>query len=177
MPRYIALLRAINVGGHVVTMDRLRALFGELGLTDVESFIASGNVIFSARPGATESLERRIAAHLEQSLGYQVGTFLRSADELAAVAAHEAFPADEVAAAFAVMIAFLPAAPGAAVRRAVESLSNDTDAFRLHGRELYWLRRDASSDPKVAVALGKALSMPITVRNLNTVRRLAEKYG
>lgn len=86
-------------------MERLRALFVELGLTDVESFIARGNVIFQTRSGEAESLERRMAAHLEQSLGYSFGTFLRSVDELAAVAAHGAFPASEVAAAFAVMIA------------------------------------------------------------------------
>ena len=48
MPRHIAFLRAINVGGHTVTMDRLRQLFTGLGLKDVETFIASGNVIFSS---------------------------------------------------------------------------------------------------------------------------------
>ena len=48
MPRFVAFLRAINVGGHVVTMDQLRAAFQELGFDDVETFIASGNVIFSS---------------------------------------------------------------------------------------------------------------------------------
>ena len=46
--RHIAFLRAINVGGHTVTMDRLRRLFGEMGFRGVETFIASGNVVFEA---------------------------------------------------------------------------------------------------------------------------------
>jgi uncharacterized protein (DUF1697 family) len=48
MTHYVALLRGINVGGHVVRMDRLRALFAEAGLSGVQTFIASGNVLFSA---------------------------------------------------------------------------------------------------------------------------------
>jgi uncharacterized protein (DUF1697 family) len=50
MPRYIALLRAINVGGHLVKMDALRRHFEELGFDPVETFIASGNVMFEAAP-------------------------------------------------------------------------------------------------------------------------------
>ena len=46
MPRYIAFLRALNVGGHTVKMDHLRSLFEALGFGGVESFIASGNIIF-----------------------------------------------------------------------------------------------------------------------------------
>ena len=49
MPRYVAFLRAINVGGHVVKMERLRALFEDLGFAKVETLIASGNVIFETR--------------------------------------------------------------------------------------------------------------------------------
>ena len=50
MPRLVAFLRAINVGGHTVTMAHLRGLFEDLGFTNVETFIASGNVIFGSRP-------------------------------------------------------------------------------------------------------------------------------
>jgi len=51
MPRYVALLRGINLGGHTVKMDRLKKLFEELGLKNVETFIASGNVIFESAHG------------------------------------------------------------------------------------------------------------------------------
>lgn len=60
MSRYIALLRAINVGGHTVKMDRLRTLFAQVGLANVETFIASGNVIFDTPIQDTRALEQRI---------------------------------------------------------------------------------------------------------------------
>ena len=57
--RLVAFLRAINVGGHNVKMDRLRELFEALGLSNVETFIASGNVIFDSRPGTHRCSRRR----------------------------------------------------------------------------------------------------------------------
>ncbi len=63
MPRYVAFLRAVNVGGRIVKMDELRRLFAGAGFADVETFIASGNVIFDyhgqARPGARGQNRRR----------------------------------------------------------------------------------------------------------------------
>ena len=76
MSRYIAFLRAINVGGHTVTMDRLRALFTSLGFTRVETFIASGNVIFDTPSRSPTKLESNIEQHLQLALGYEVRTFL-----------------------------------------------------------------------------------------------------
>src|ERR1041385_374754 len=92
MPRLVAFLRAINVGGHIVEMAKLKQLFEKLSLTGVETFIDSGNVIFDAPKAAPGTLERKIAAHLEKSLGYEGVTFLRSPNELAATLAHRAFP-------------------------------------------------------------------------------------
>ncbi len=57
MPKYVALLRAINVGGHTVKMDHLRRLFEALGFTNVETFIASGNVIFDSTSKSTKAFE------------------------------------------------------------------------------------------------------------------------
>lgn len=68
MTRYVALLRAINVGGRTVKMDALRAVFGDLGFGNVETFIASGNVLFEA-PGKPAVLESQIETALNQALG------------------------------------------------------------------------------------------------------------
>ena len=78
MPRYVAFLRAVNVGGRVVKMDELRRHFADAGFTGVETFIASGNVIFdtTAKPGP--ALEARIEGALKKALGYDVPTFVRS---------------------------------------------------------------------------------------------------
>ena len=84
--RYVAFLRAINVGGrHLVKMDALRRLFEELGFTNVETFIASGNVVFESKSRSAASLEKAIEAHLQKSLGYEVKTFIRSESEVAEI--------------------------------------------------------------------------------------------
>ena len=73
MLQYIAFLRAINVGGHIVKMDELRRLFTELGFANVATLIASGNVIFQTdAAGDGRDLEWRIERHLQQALGYDV---------------------------------------------------------------------------------------------------------
>ena len=69
MPRYVAFLRAINVGGHTVKMEDLRRLFETMGFANVETFIASGNVIFESKSKNTQAMERKIENHLRESLG------------------------------------------------------------------------------------------------------------
>jgi uncharacterized protein (DUF1697 family) len=88
MPRYVALLRAVNVGGRTIKMDRLRAIFEELPFKNVETFIASGNVLFDSTARDVAALERKIERHLEAKLGIEVGTYLRALDELPGVASN-----------------------------------------------------------------------------------------
>jgi uncharacterized protein (DUF1697 family) len=89
--RYVALLRAVNVGGRVVKMERLRALFTDLGLTDVSTYIQSGNVFFNSRITDRARLTRLIEAQLSESLGYEVPVFIRTLDELAAITRSTSF--------------------------------------------------------------------------------------
>ena len=178
MPTYVAFLRAINVGGHQVKMDRLRALFEEMGMTDVSTFIASGNVIFAAEEREEKALERRIEAALEKELGYPVGTFLRTPAELEAVSLHSPFTEEEVEKGAGLYVCFLPSAPPAAVRQAVAALDTPVDTLRIHGRELYWRVAERISSTGVKdSALGRALGMPMTMRNINTVRRILGKLA
>ncbi|PYC77811.1 DUF1697 domain-containing protein [Streptomyces tateyamensis] len=94
---WIAFLRAVNVGGRVVRMERLRELFGELGLTGVGSYIQSGNVFFRGEAGLDRAaLTARLEQHLEQALGFPVPVLLRTVDEVAAVLAAEPFAGVEV---------------------------------------------------------------------------------
>lgn len=172
---HVAFLRAINVGGHTVKMDRLRALFEEAGMRDVATFIASGNVIFEAE-GKARALERKLEAHLEEALGYPVGVFIRSPEELAHVATFPAFDAEQVEGAVSRYVAFLGSAPASDVVKAVQEFSTENHLLRIDGRELYWLGNTLLSQSDVDDrALGKALGTPMTMRNLNTVRRILAK--
>ena len=176
MPRHIAFLRAINVGGHTVTMKRLCDLFQELGFTDVESFIASGNIIFRS-PAKAASLERKIERHLHQALGYEVATFIRSENEIAAVATHTPFARDRIEAAYALVVGFLREPPDAATKKAVLALRTEVDDFHVNGREMYWLCAGRQSDSKLSNAVfERTLKCSATFRNINTVTRLVARY-
>lgn len=173
--RFIAFLRAINVGGHIVTMDRLRALFEELGFGHVETYIASGNVVFdsAARNGA--GLEAKIAAHLERELGYAVATFVRTTAELAAVAACEPFAGRDGA---TLQVGFLAKPLTREQAALVERFWSPVDEFALHGRELYWSCSVKSHESAFSLArLERALKLEATFRNVNTVRKLAAKLA
>ena len=176
MARHIALLRAINVGGHTVAMGRLRSIFVSLGFENVETFIASGNVLFDLPGRQGAALDKRIERALRDELGYEVATFLRTPAELAAVAGHPAFPAPHLAQAGAFNVAFLSAPLDAPGRKKLAALTSDLDEFHTHGREVYWLCRTRQSDSSFSNAvLEKTLGRPSTIRGMNTVRRLVAK--
>jgi uncharacterized protein (DUF1697 family) len=177
MPRYIAFLRAINVGGHTVKMDRLRGLFEAISLSNVETFIASGNVIFESRASAAK-LESRIATHLLGELGYEVATFLRTPAELAKVAERDAFSGkSSIKKPVADMVAFLHQPPKAAAKSALMALRAAQDDFAVVGREVHWWCRTKISESRFSnAALEKALGAPATFRSITTIRKLAAKY-
>lgn len=179
MPKYIAFLRAINVGGHTVKMDYLRQLFTDMGFTQVESFIASGNIIFDSAVTTPQTLEQTIASSLHQSLGYKVTTFLRTPAELAAIVQHKPFPDEEITAeGHYLYIGFLSGTPGDEAVEKLMGFRTAADDFHVNGRELYWLVRKKISDSEFSGArLEKTLRMEATLRNSTTVRKLTAKYS
>ena len=178
MPRYIAFLRAINVGGHTVKMDRLRQIFESLDFSNVETFIASGNVVFETMAGDTTALEARIAAELQAALGYEVATFIRTDAELARIAAYSPFPQSQLDAAQALNIAFLTGPLDVESVRKLMALKTEIDDFTTHEREIYWLCRKKQSESTFSNAiLEKTLGRQATLRGANTVQKLAAKYA
>lgn len=170
MPRYVALLGGINVGGHRVAMERLRTEFEALGHSDVATFIASGNVMFTA-PRRRDH-ESRIAAHLEAQLGWPVPTFVRTAAEL--VAAADLRPFGRTPDGHTHMVAFCRDAPDADAATTIEASGTEVDRFEVHGREVHWLIHGTVMSSKVnSTRLGK-LTGPVTTRNITSLERLAD---
>jgi uncharacterized protein (DUF1697 family) len=179
MPKYVAFLRAINVGKHQVKMDHLRRLFEAMGFANVETFIASGNVIFDSRVRNASALERKIEISLETSLGYAVATFIRPVTDLSEIANRKlAVKLDPMVDGVSLYIGFLASAPAAEAKRKVRSFSTSSEEFDVVGREVYWVLRKTFSTSNVSPALlEKTIGVPATFRNVNTVRRLAERYS
>lgn len=177
MPRYVAFLKAINVGGHVVKMDRLRAIFGELGWPDAETFIASGNVILSSGARDSVALERKIGQGLEKTLGYAVPVFLRTMDEVAAVCEYKPFSATQLAKAKVVNVGFMHEPLSSVAAATARSYNTHADLFHTHGREFYWLSNTLQSEsPFFKVKFHKVFKADVTFRSMTTVRKLAAKY-
>jgi uncharacterized protein (DUF1697 family) len=178
MPRYVALLRGINVGGHRVKMDHLRSLFGDMGFDDVATFIASGNVIFSTPSEDPSELESAIEKHLHGALGYEVATFVRTPAELLDtidIRGDEANDPDH-----SVYVTFTQSAPADTVRNVLVALESGNDRFEFHGREVYWLicgKLSASPLFKGNDVAKVMKSVPHTARNITSLQKLLAKLG
>jgi len=159
------LLRAVNVGGTgKLAMSDLRRICEQSGGSHVETYIASGNLIFASRC-AVSTVKERLASALAAHAGQAVGVLLRTARELAAVRDDNPFPG---APPNRTMVLFLDAPP---VETDLASVSGRTDEqLHLGTREIYILYGPAG--------MGRSkLRIPAarhgTARNMNTVAKLA----
>ena len=176
MPRYFAFLRAINIGGHTVKNTELVKLFAKAGFADAEPFIASGNVVFDARAGAP-SITAKLEAQFRKSLGYEVRTFLRTRDELEAIAAHEPFDPARRKSAVVLNVGFLEAPATPEQKQIIAGFENIESDFHVKGRETYWLCQVRQSESKfLRIPFEKRIGAAATWRNRNTVERLLAKY-
>lgn len=176
MPRYVALLRAINVGGHVVKMEKLRSLFEALEFTDVSTFIASGNVLFSTPSRDVADIARRIEGQLKKSLGYDVVTFIRTPKQLQKIIELQPFPETELSVPGSTLyIGFLANAPTKAAKEKLMAFNSPEGELRVRDREVYWLVRNKISESKFSGSkMERVLGLPVTLRNVTTVRKLAD---
>ncbi len=168
MPAYVALLRAVNVGGTgKLSMADLRALCEAAGFSDVRTYIQSGNVVFGSRLAEARvkaTLESRLAAHM----GKPVGVIVRRASEMADVVKRNPFPERPPNRVVAV---FLDAP---APKRALADLvAPDGEQAQLSGREIFIHFPNGQGRSKLKLpAAAKG-----TARNMNTVTKLAAMAG
>lgn len=164
MAVYVALLRAVNVGGTgKLPMSELKAFCEELGFAKVRTYIASGNVVFESRK-TEAAIKAALEARLQQYAGKPIGVLVRTAAEMAEVARRNPFaeaPGNRVVA------IFLDQPPTAA---ALTEVKNQRDEqLALGAREIYVHYGEGMVDSKLIVAAAKAG----TGRNMNTVAKLA----
>jgi uncharacterized protein (DUF1697 family) len=179
MSRYVAFLRGMNLGGRRIKNEELRRHFEEMGFEEVATFRASGNVIFSASGSETESkLAARVEKELDARLGYDVPVFLRSIEEVAAIAAQQPFAPKQVKSSKGkLQVSLLKKKPSAAAKKKALALATDDDQLAIEGRELYWLPSAGISESDLDLkALDRALG-PGTIRTMGTIEQLSSKYS
>jgi uncharacterized protein (DUF1697 family) len=176
--RYVAFLRGMNLGNRRIKNPELVAHFEAMGLEEVATFRASGNVVFADPAGEAESkLRKRIEAELDERLGYDVAVFLRSAKEVSAIAAREPFEAKATEASKGKpQVVLLGRKPTAKAKKAVEALCPEGDLMVIEDRELHWLPTVGLSETEVDTkALDQALGKG-TTRTAGTIEQIASKY-
>ena len=168
--RYVAFLRAINVGSRRLKMDLLRDVFTEAGLENVATHIASGNVIFEASsPPLSGDLERAF----ERRIGFHSAVFLRSSDGIRSVLDHVPWQDGDGT----VGVSFLPGEPDPADARALESRASAPEQIVVSGTEVYFLSagRGTPTMHKEAVTV-KILGVTTTRRGLSTIEQIYDRF-
>ena len=178
MKTYIALLRAVNVGGTgKLPRSHFRTLLENLGYCNVQTYIQSGNAVFDA-PGPAGKVSQAIAAGLQRLMGAPCCVILRTHEELDRIIAANPFAGEAAAEGARVHVAFLrvpaPAAASAALDRIVTQYPARRDRYRLAGDTLYLHLPDGAAETRfVGKSLDRALGgIPATARNWNTVLKL-----
>ncbi|MCK1335211.1 DUF1697 domain-containing protein [Bradyrhizobium sp. 38] len=165
MGSFLALLRAVNVGGTgKLPMSELKTMCEELGFDAVRTYIASGNVVFNSRKSESAikaALERRLHAYA----GAPIGVLVRSGAEMAEVAAQNPFP--KMAPNRTVAI-FLDKAPPADTLAGVRGQKDEE--VKLGRREIYVHYGDGMASSKLVIPAAKTG----TARNMNTIATLAK---
>ena len=178
MERYVAFLRGMNLGNRRIKNPELVAHFEGMGLEDVATFRASGNVVFVDPAGESESkLQKRVEKELRCRLGYDVAVFLRSAKEVAAIAARDPFTAKAIAASKGKpQVVLLGRKPSAKAQKEVLAMAPEGDLIEIEGRELHWLPTVGLSETELDTkALDAALGKG-TTRTAGTIEQIAAKY-
>jgi uncharacterized protein (DUF1697 family) len=165
-------LRAINVGKRRIGMTELANALTQAGLADVETFIASGNFVFSGQGN-----EAAIEATLEARFGFLAETFVRTRDEVKAL--YElALPLQSGADVHAVQVGFLRTQPDDTLRAKFDSAQNDLDHFSFGPREVIWTAYERITDTPFGKKGMTGKSWPAcTFRKVKTLGRMLEKWG
>ena len=171
--KYVAFLRAINVGGNaIIKMADLKKMFESAGLENVQTYIQSGNVIFESERGVAE-LMKLIEGQLANVARYKIEVFVRTMRELQSIAKNSPFKAKDNETAY---VTFLPKKPDKQSQLALLAFQSEADEFAFIGSELYNLRRDREKSIFSGGLVEKQLRMPATTRNLTTIDKIVDKY-
>jgi uncharacterized protein (DUF1697 family) len=178
MPRYIALLRSVNVAGHGrLAMAEVKKSFVALDFADVSTYIQTGNIFFSSAGKSATKLAADIEHRLERDFGSSPAVILRTVPELRRAMKASPFPAKGADPARH-HVTFLAEKPSAERLAAFEVPTSGRDELVINGREVYVHTPDGYGNSKLSGAmLERRLGVVSTTRNWNTVSKLAELAG
>ncbi len=173
--RYVALLRAVNVGKRQVPMKRLGPLVEELGHTDVETVLQSGNVVFTAPRTEASAMEAALAKVLKAEFGFEVPVMVRTGAQLDRVIADNPYAKAAKADPKSVHVAFASGPVKASALKDVDVDRLAPDEFSAGKEEVYLHYANGQGRSKMLLGVfEKPLGLALTSRNWNTVVKLAD---
>lgn len=177
--RYVALLRAVNLGGHnKADMPALRELLTDLGLDDPRTVLRSGNVVFGADDRSAEELEQLLEAEAKRRLALDTEFFVRTAPEWGEIVASNPFPDEAKSDPSHLVVMVVKGAPDRQAVTALQEAITGRELAQAGGRHLYLVYPDGIGRSKLTAALiEKTLATRGTARNWNTVVKLADLVG
>jgi uncharacterized protein (DUF1697 family) len=177
MATYVVLLRGVNVGGNrPLPMAALRDVLTAAGHADVRTYVQSGNVVLRTRASAS-SVAAGVRGLIAEEFGMDVPTVVRTAAEMAEVAAHNPFVRPGADPARQLHVAFLEDRPTPAGAAALDPRRAAPEELHVRGREVYLWCPDGFGRSKVMVGVERALGTAATVRNWRTVTELVHLAG
>jgi len=175
LTRYALLLRGVNVGGptNVLPMVELRDMLDEIGCTHVQTYLQSGNAVFSCTR-SPEEITKDIERLLEQFMGRHIATTLRTQAELKSILAANPFQDIATDPQF-LTVTFLTASPTEQELAPLHEKSFEPELFKVSGQEIFMWQPNGQARSNLAFALGRLpLRGTYTTRNWNTVTKLSE---
>lgn len=171
MAKRIILLRAVNVGPAQLPMARLREIAEGLGATEVSTYIASGNLIADV-PGKAADFDRALEKAIEKEFGFFRESISRTPAQVRKALEAHPFSVDEPKYSY---VTFLLEKPTSEAIKKAETYETGDDQWKIIGTEMHIKYANGAGRPEMKDAsIGRALKVPGTARNLNTVKKLIE---
>lgn len=175
MPKYVAFLRGINVGGNnKIKMESLRETFSALGFQNVKTYINSGNVIFETVKTADAALSRKIEAAIETEFSLKIKVIVRAMEEIRGIIENNPF-AGQFENDKDLHVLFLGEELPPEKKELLLSQNNNSETFAVRNREIFCLLRTGVADSLLGKGfVDKKLKTPATARNWRTIQKIAE---
>jgi uncharacterized protein (DUF1697 family) len=176
MPVVICMLRGVNVGAHHrVKMDDLKKLCTSLKLCDPQTYVQSGNIIFTTDERDLDKLRKNLEAAIHKKFGFQTDAILRSTKDLREVVANNPFAKRRGIEPGKLLVTFFSGDPGEEPRKQVRAIKCDPEEIFIEGREAYIYFPNGAGRSKLNWALiPKTLKVQGTARNWNSVTKMLE---
>ena len=176
MTRCVSLFRGINVGGNqIVRMDALKGLHTSLGLRYVQTFIQSGNVVFTSETGDVAQIQKDIEDGFAQSFGFPVKVMVRSAKQLNAIIENNPFHTQPLRETNRIIAMFLESYPVSTALEDIQKSYSGPEEIHIIGQEAFIYYPEGMGRSKLTnTLLEKKLKTAGTARNWNTVLKLQQ---